>query len=67
MAHIDWAREAACVLVCPATANAIATLACGQAEDMFSTLVSASDAPLVLAPAMNPEMYASQANVENMA
>ncbi|MEO7454425.1 MAG: bifunctional phosphopantothenoylcysteine decarboxylase/phosphopantothenate--cysteine ligase CoaBC [Fimbriimonadales bacterium] len=67
MAHIDWAREASCILVCPATANAIATLACGQADDMFSTLVSASDASLVLAPAMNPQMYASQANLENMA
>jgi phosphopantothenoylcysteine decarboxylase/phosphopantothenate--cysteine ligase len=66
MAHIDWAREAACILVCPATANAIATLAAGKAEDMFSTIVSASDAPLVIAPAMNPEMYASQANADNM-
>ena len=66
MAHIDWAREAACILVCPATANAIATLANGQAEDMFTTLVTASDAPLVIAPAMNPEMYASGANRANM-
>jgi phosphopantothenoylcysteine decarboxylase/phosphopantothenate--cysteine ligase len=66
MAHIDWAREAACILVCPATANAIATLAAGEADDMFSTIVSASGAPLVIAPAMNPDMYASQSNGANM-
>lgn len=66
MAHIDWAREATCILVCPATANAIATLAQGKADDMFTTLVSASDAPLVIAPAMNPQMYASEANRQNM-
>jgi phosphopantothenoylcysteine decarboxylase/phosphopantothenate--cysteine ligase len=67
MAHIDWAREASCILVCPATANAIATLACGSADDMFTTLVTASDATLVIAPAMNPQMYASDSNRENMA
>ena len=66
MAHIDWAREAACILVCPATANAIATLAAGKADDMFSTIVSASGAPMVIAPAMNPDMYASQVNAANM-
>ncbi len=67
MAHIDWAREAECILVCPATANAIALLADGRAEDMFTTLVSASDAPLVIAPAMNPQMFASEANLANLA
>src|SRR5688500_10524862 len=66
MAHITWAREASCILVCPATANAIATLAAGKADDMFTTMVSASDAPVVLAPAMNPQMYASAANADNM-
>lgn len=66
MAHIDWAREADCILVCPASANAIATIASGQAEDMFTTLVTASSAPLVIAPAMNPEMYASASNRANM-
>jgi len=66
MAHIDWAREAACILVCPATANSIALLADGRAEDMFTTMVSASDAPLVIAPAMNPQMFASDANGDNL-
>lgn len=67
MAHIDWAREASCILLCPGTAHAISLLAGGQAEDMFTTLVSASDAPLVVAPAMNPQMFASAANQENIA
>jgi phosphopantothenoylcysteine decarboxylase/phosphopantothenate--cysteine ligase len=66
MAHIDIAREASVVLVCPATANAIAVLAAGNAVDMFSTIVSATGAPLLIAPAMNPEMYASAANQENL-
>ena len=66
MAHIDWARQADCILVCPATANSIATLASGQADDMFSTIVTASDAPIVIAPAMNPQMYASAANAANL-
>lgn len=67
MAHIDWAREAVCILVCPATANSIALLAEGRTEDMFTTMVSASDAHLVVAPAMNPQMFASEANQQNVA
>lgn len=66
MAHIDWARECAAIVVCPATANAIANMAHGNADDMLTTIISASSAPLVAAPAMNPEMYASQANQENL-
>lgn len=59
MAHIDWAREADLIVVAPATANTIARIAHGEAEDMLTTLVIASRAPLVLAPAMNPQMYAA--------
>ncbi len=66
MAHIEWAREAQVIAVCPATANAIASLAHGKAEDMLSTIISATNAPLVIAPAMNPQMYASPANQENL-
>jgi phosphopantothenoylcysteine decarboxylase/phosphopantothenate--cysteine ligase len=67
MAHVDWAREARVIVVAPATANVIANLARGNAEDMLTTLVSASNLPIVIAPAMNPEMYASPANQENLA
>ncbi|MGI8922676.1 MAG: bifunctional phosphopantothenoylcysteine decarboxylase/phosphopantothenate--cysteine ligase CoaBC [Fimbriimonadales bacterium] len=67
MAHIDWAREASLVLICPATANSLANLAHGNADDMLTTIVSATRAPIVVAPAMNPEMFASEVNVENTA
>ncbi|RYG86491.1 hypothetical protein EON77_03705, partial [bacterium] len=56
MAHIDWARQADLVLVVPATANLIAKLAAGQADDMLSTIVLATTKPVLVAPAMNPQM-----------
>lgn len=61
MAHIDWARAADLVLVAPATANTIAKLAHGIGDDMLTTLVLATEAPLLVAPAMNPHMYADEA------
>lgn len=66
MAHIDWAREATVLLVCPASANALARLATGRAEDMFSTIAVASTAPMVVAPAMNPEMFSHEATQQNL-
>lgn len=69
MAHILWAREANVVLVCPATANILASLAHGVADDMLTTIVSATNAALVIAPAMNPTMFASeevQLNLETL-
>ena len=59
MAHIDWARAADVVVVAPATANTLARLAHGIGDDMLTTLVLATAAPLVLAPAMNPHMLAN--------
>lgn len=67
MAHIDWARDARVLLVCPATANAIAVLANGASEDMFTTIAQASRATMIIAPAMNPDMYSSIPNQENLA
>ncbi len=61
MAHIDWARSADAILIAPATANTIAKIARGIADDMLSTIAQATTAPLVVAPAMNPQMYASDA------
>ncbi len=61
MAHIDWARAADVLLVAPATANVLAKLANGVADDMLTTLALAYDGPVVLAPAMNPSMYAHEA------
>lgn len=65
--HIALAREADCIVVAPATANFLAKLACGLADDLPSTVVLASKAPLVLAPAMNVVMWESPATRENMA
>lgn len=62
MAHIDWARSADVIVVAPATANTLTKLAHGIGDDMLTTLVLASNAPLVLAPAMNPQMFASDTN-----
>jgi len=59
MAHIDWAREADVILIAPCTANTTSRLAHGVATDMLTTIVVASTAPLLIAPAMNPSMYAS--------
>jgi phosphopantothenoylcysteine decarboxylase/phosphopantothenate--cysteine ligase len=67
MAHIDLARQADLILIAPASANTIAKLVHGDADDMLTTIVSASRAMLMLAPAMNPQMYASRANALNLA
>ncbi|HET7307092.1 MAG TPA: bifunctional phosphopantothenoylcysteine decarboxylase/phosphopantothenate--cysteine ligase CoaBC [Gammaproteobacteria bacterium] len=65
MAHIELARWADLILIAPATAEAMAKLAHGHADDLLSTLCLASEAPLALAPAMNRIMWvhpATQAN-----
>lgn len=66
MGHIELARWAEQVLVAPATANTIARLAHGFADDLVSTLCLATTAPISIAPAMNHRMWlhpATQANV----
>ena len=66
MGHLelaDWAQQ---VVIAPATANTIARLAHGMADDLVSTLCLATEAPLAIAPAMNHRMWrhpATQANV----
>ncbi len=67
MGHIELARWADLIVVAPATADLMARLAIGQADDLLTTLCLASNAPLVLAPAMNQGMWrdpATQANAE---
>ena len=66
MGHIRLAREADLVLVAPATANFIAKLSHGMADDLASTLCLASTAPLAFAPAMNPVMWAHPATQDNL-
>lgn len=64
--HIEWAREADLVCVAPATADFLAKMAHGLADDLPSTLVSACDVPIVVAPAMNDRMWANPANQANL-
>ena len=66
MGHIELARWAELVLVAPATANAIARLAHGFADDLLTTLCLATTAPLVLAPAMNQQMWQASATRANV-
>lgn len=64
--HIDLARWADLVLIAPATANTIAELAHGQAANLLTTEVLATHAPVFIAPAMNPTMYAHPATQANL-
>ncbi|HEV2613190.1 MAG TPA: bifunctional phosphopantothenoylcysteine decarboxylase/phosphopantothenate--cysteine ligase CoaBC [Gammaproteobacteria bacterium] len=66
MAHIDLARWADVILIAPATANFIAKLAHGFADDLLSTLCLATTAPIIVAPAMNQQMYLNQFTQENL-
>ncbi len=67
--HIELARWADLVLVAPATADFIARVTHGQADDILSTLVLATNAPIAIAPAMNQAMWAdsgTQANLQSL-
>ena len=66
MGHIELARWADLVLVAPATANLLAKLAHGRADDLLSTLRLATEAPIAVAPAMNQQMWQSDATKDNM-
>src|SRR5579859_6035072 len=66
MGHIELARWAQLVLVAPASADFIARLAAGFADDLLSTLCLATEAPIVVAPAMNRVMWASKATQANI-
>ena len=66
MDHIELARWADLVLVAPATADLMARLAAGLADDLLTTLVLATTAPLALAPAMNHRMWLHPATRENL-
>jgi len=65
--HIKRAREANLILIAPATADLIAKISGGIADDLLTNVVSAASCPIVLVPAMHPEMWLSAANQENVA
>lgn len=66
MAHIDLSREADVLLVAPASANFLAKVANGLADDLLSTLTLARDCPLLVAPAMNRQMWENAATQRNI-
>lgn len=66
MGHIELAKWADKILIAPATANFMAKLTHGLADDLLSTLCLASNAPLYIAPAMNQQMWKAQATQSNL-
>src|SRR6186713_69784 len=67
MGHIELSREAELVVVCPATADLMAKMAAGIADDLGTTLILATDKPVLVVPAMNVKMWqhaATQRNIE---
>ncbi|MDE2598912.1 MAG: bifunctional phosphopantothenoylcysteine decarboxylase/phosphopantothenate--cysteine ligase CoaBC [Rhodocyclaceae bacterium] len=69
MAHIDLSRGADAILIAPASADTMARLAQGRSDDLLTTLCLARDCPLLVAPAMNRQMWenpATQRNVEQL-
>jgi len=65
--HIRLARDTDLVVVAPATADLIAKLAGGHADDLASAVLLATDKPILIAPAMNPRMWAAKATQRNLA
>jgi phosphopantothenoylcysteine decarboxylase/phosphopantothenate--cysteine ligase len=66
MGHIELSRSADLVVVAPATADLMAKAATGQASDLASTLLMATDKPVLMAPAMNVRMWEHPATVRNL-
>ena len=66
MGHIELARWADVILIAPASANSIAGLAQGRADELLNAICLAADVPLAIAPAMNKNMWADKATQENV-
>jgi phosphopantothenoylcysteine decarboxylase/phosphopantothenate--cysteine ligase len=66
MGHIELSREADLLVVAPATANILARMAAGLADDLASTVLLATDKPVLAAPAMNVRMWTHAATVANV-
>ncbi|GAA4344483.1 bifunctional phosphopantothenoylcysteine decarboxylase/phosphopantothenate--cysteine ligase CoaBC [Kangiella taiwanensis] len=67
MGHIELARWADLVLIAPATADVMAKMVAGSADDLLTTLCLATAAPVAIAPAMNQQMWANAATQDNVA
>src|SRR4029078_12154918 len=69
LSHLELVRNADAFLIAPASANTIAKLAHGQADNLLTSALLAATCPLIVAPAMNNHMYenaATQANLETL-
>ena len=66
MGHIELAKWSDIVIIAPASANTIAKLCHGRADDLLSTVILATDAKVMLAPSMNQQMFASKAIKDNL-
>ena len=66
MGHIELARWADAIIIAPASADIIAKLAQGRADNLLTTICLATEAPLFVSPAMNHKMWSSDANQENI-
>jgi phosphopantothenoylcysteine decarboxylase/phosphopantothenate--cysteine ligase len=66
MDHISWGQTADLIIIAPATANTVAKLAHGLADDFLSTMVLAATAKVLICPAMNTQMYAKTVVQENL-
>lgn len=66
MGHIELSRQADLVVVAPATANLMARAAAGMADDLATTVLLATDKPVLMAPAMNVRMWGHPATVRNV-
>jgi len=66
MGHIELAKWADALLIAPASANTIANLTAGKACDLLSSVILASDCPVLIAPAMNQQMYVSNGVQDNL-
>jgi phosphopantothenoylcysteine decarboxylase/phosphopantothenate--cysteine ligase len=67
MGHIQLSRQADLVVVCPATADLLARMAAGIADDLATTLLLATDKPVIAVPAMNVRMWQHAATIRNVA
>ncbi|MBA6252914.1 bifunctional phosphopantothenoylcysteine decarboxylase/phosphopantothenate--cysteine ligase CoaBC [Colwellia sp. MB3u-55] len=67
MGHIELAKWADFILIAPATADAIARITCGMANDLLTTICLATSAPIAIAPAMNQQMWHAAITQENIA
>ena len=67
MLHIELARAAQAIIIAPASASYLAKMAAGMADSLSLAILLASEAPVAIAPAMNPYMYANPATTANLA